>query len=219
MTLKVNETKCVIFDCDGVLVDSEKLCCKALVNVFSKYNDQISIEDCMAHFQGGKVADILTATIERLNIKVSLDDVEPLYRTQVQQLFHEELEPVAGISELLDRLTVKGLQYCVVSNSPKTKIERSLELTGLLDRFKGKVFSAFDANSWKPEPDLLLYAAMSMGYSPKECLYIDDTAKGVVTGLSAGIQTIYYRSSAYSPLFTGDALEIEKMSELELLIS
>lgn len=215
----ISNTKCVIFDCDGVLVDSEKLCCKALVNVFSTYAEKFDFEDCIKHFEGGKVADILTATMERLNINVSLDVVEPLYREQVRHLFSNELQPVIGINPLLDRLTEKDIQYCVVSNSPKNKIESSLEMTGLLHRFEGKVYSAFEANSWKPDPDLLLYAAMSMGYSPSECVYIDDTEKGVIAGLNAGIQTIHFKSSIYSPLIDGDTIEIESMTELDDLIS
>lgn len=215
----IGNIKCVIFDCDGVLIDSEKLCCKALVHVFSSYAEHFDFEDCTKHFQGGKVADILSATIAHLNINVSLDVVEPLYREQVQYLFNHELKPVIGIDQLLSRLAEKDIQYCVVSNSPKDKIESLLELAGLLEIFDGKVYSAFDANSWKPDPDLLLYAAMSMGYSPGECVYIDDTEKGVIAGLNAGIQTIHFKSSTYSPLIESDAIEIESIAELEDIIS
>ncbi|NMU70910.1 HAD-IA family hydrolase, partial [Vibrio parahaemolyticus] len=93
-----------------------------------------------------------------------------------------------------------NIEYCVASNGPKDKIEYALELTGLLDAFRGKVFSAFDANSWKPEPDLIMYSAMSMGFLPSDCLYIDDTPKGVEAGLNAGIKTIQ--------LFNGEAINL-----------
>lgn len=211
--------KCVIFDCDGVLVDSEKLCCKALVSVFSRYDSQFDLDTCMAHFQGGKVADILNDTIARLDIKIRLDDVEQQYRTQVKSLFEKELQPVKGINEFLTNLKANGVQFCVVSNSQKEKIEHSLDLTGLLPKFEGRVFSAFEANSWKPEPDLLLYAVMIMGYSPNECLYIDDSEKGVIAGIKAGIKTVHFKSNLYnSSVDFNDTLQVRDIAELDLLL-
>jgi len=174
----------------------------------------------MAHFQGGKVVDILMDTIARLNIKVRLGDVEARYREQVSCLFDAELQPVAGIRTLLNNLEKREIQFCVVSNSQKIKIEHLLELSGLLEKFNGKVFSAFEANSWKPEPDLLLYAAMAMGYPPSECLYIDDTEKGVIAGIKAGIQTIHFKPGLYnSPFGSNDALQVENIADLNQLLT
>lgn len=211
--------RCVIFDCDGVLIDSEKLCCKALVNVFSQYSDSVNFEQCMAHFKGGKVADILTHTKKQLGIEVPLDDIEPLYREQVKILFREELHPTQGIHELLGSFSERGVEFCAISNSPKEKIINSLELTGLFSLFKGKIFSAFDANSWKPDPDLLLYAAMSMGYAPHECLYIDDTVKGVETGINAGIKTIHFKPNLYGEKYDNDSVvQITSINDLNQFV-
>lgn len=183
------QTQCVIFDCDGTLVDSETLCCQALVQVFEQFNGKLTIEESLAHFKGGKLADILQATQSRLGLSISLDILEPLYRDEVQKLFHDHLQPMTGAKELVQFLSQENIEFCVASNAPKERIEQSLDMTGLLPLFKGKVFSAFDANSWKPEPDLLLYTAMNMGFRTSNCIYIDDTEKGVEAGIRSGIPT------------------------------
>lgn len=187
-----NNIRCVIFDCDGVLIDSERLCCQALVDVFSAYGVTASASDFLRHFQGGKLADILSDAKQRLNIDASLDELEPRYRVALEHLYQTNLKPVEGVDFVLNTLSASKIDYCVVSNSPKEKMERSLALAGLLPAFKGSCFSAFDANSWKPEPDLLLYALMNMGYSAQECIYIDDTASGVEAGVKAGIDTYHF---------------------------
>jgi HAD superfamily hydrolase (TIGR01509 family) len=185
------QIQCVIFDCDGTLVDSERLCCQALSRVFGELGATLTPDEAMTHFEGGKLADILTATKKRLGVKVSLDTLEPLYRKILDQLFEEQLEPMDGVFDVLNDLDANNIEYCVTSNSPREKIVRSLELTGLLSRFQGKIFSAFDANSWKPEPDLILYSAMNMGFRLQDCIYVDDTPKGLEAGVRAGMKTVH----------------------------
>ena len=191
--------KCVVFDCDGTLIDSERLCCRALINIFSDYSDSVTEEDILAYFQGGKLADILSDICEKLDIRVSLDILEYQYRGQIQRLFETELIAMDGALDVVQALKKQGIAVCVVSNNPKRKIEFSLKITHLLDEFEGALFSAFDANSWKPEPDLLCYAAMNMGVLPQECIYIDDTPRGVEAGVQAHMQTLHLRMNPHSP--------------------
>ncbi|EGA69751.1 putative phosphatase/phosphohexomutase, partial [Vibrio sinaloensis DSM 21326] len=209
------QIKCVIFDCDGTLIDSERLCCEALCKVFSDFGSNLSIEDAMSHFEGGKLADILAQTRQRLGVKVSIDKLEPLYREYLDQLFDQQLKPMEGVFELLDSLKSKGIEYCVASNGPRSKIEHSLRLTGLLPHFEGKIFSAFDTNSWKPEPDLVMYSAMNMGFRLDECLYVDDTPKGLEAGVRAGVKTIHLVGLNERH----HSLELEKISNLAELES
>ncbi len=185
------QIKCVIFDCDGTIVDSEKLCCEALREVFNEFGADLSVNDVAEHYEGGKLADILLRTRERLNLNVPIDALEPRYRESLDRLFEKELKPMDGIFDVLLGLKTQGVEYCVVSNSPVDKIKRTLELTGLLPHFEGKIFSAFEANSWKPEPDLILYSAMNMGFRIEECIYVDDTPKGLEAGVRAGVKTIH----------------------------
>ncbi|CAK4073656.1 HAD-IA family hydrolase [Vibrio sp. 16] len=185
------QIKCVIFDCDGTLVDSERLCCEALCQAFNHFGAKLSMEDAISHFEGGKLADILSMTKQRLGVKVSIDKLEPVYRDYLDGLFDARLQPMEGVFDVLDYFDTRGIEYCVASNGPRVKIERALELTGLLPQFKGKIFSAFDTNSWKPEPDLVMYSAMNMGFRLEECMYVDDTPKGLEAGVRAGVKTVH----------------------------
>ncbi|WP_231892607.1 HAD-IA family hydrolase [Vibrio sp. UCD-FRSSP16_10] len=191
--------KCVIFDCEGTLVDSEKLSCQALVSVFTDYGCSLSMDDAMSHFNGGKLVDILTQTSERLGVRVDIDALERMYRDKIQTLFQEQLSPSQNAIHVLESLKQMGVEVCAVSNSPRTKLESTLKISGLLPYFKGAMFSAFDANSWKPEPDLIQYAAMGMGFRSIDCLYVDDTLQGIRAGIAANITTLHYRPNPLSP--------------------
>lgn len=131
--MAINNIKCVIFDCDGTLVDSERLCCQALVNVFNQHGAQLTMKECVSHFKGGKLADILIDTQKLKKLNVPIDVLEPEYRQEVQKLFVRHLQPMDGTKRLLKFFDSHNIEYCVVSNGPKDKIEYVLELTGLLD--------------------------------------------------------------------------------------
>ncbi|UXI03343.1 6-phosphogluconate phosphatase [Photobacterium sp. TY1-4] len=193
-----SDIRCIIFDCDGTLVDSETLCNQALVNVFNRFGAQLSLEECLRHFQGGKLTDILTETRVRAGIRVSVDTLEPLYRAECRRLFEQGLSPIPGVPELLATLNARGCEMCIASNAPVSKIEHTLSLTGLLPYFDGKLFSGFEASSWKPEPDILHFAAMHMGMALSECVFVDDTPKGVQAGINAGIRTFHFAANPYS---------------------
>lgn len=211
------QIQCVIFDCDGTLVDSERLCCQALCDTFNQFGATLSMEEAVSHFEGGKLADILEATKQRLNVDVSIDQLEPLYRARLDHLFEVQLKPMDGVFDVLAYLDQQGIEYCVASNGPKDKIERCLELTGLLPLFKGKIYSAFDTNSWKPEPDLIRYSAMTMGFRLEECVYVDDTPKGLEAGVRAGVQTVHL-TGLNDKHHTLELTTIKHLKELETLI-
>ncbi|MFM2586785.1 HAD-IA family hydrolase [Vibrio sp. TBV020] len=211
------KAQCVIFDCDGTLVDSEKLCCQALCETFNRFGATLSMEEAVSHFEGGKLADILASTKHRLGINVSIDKLEPVYRNILDSLFERQLQPMDGVFETLQFLTESGVEYCVASNGPSDKIEKCLELTGLLPFFKGKIFSAFDTNSWKPEPDLILYSAMNMGFKLQECIYIDDTPKGLEAGVRAGVKTIHL-AGLNNKSHSLELTKIKNLRELEAVL-
>ncbi|WP_235868469.1 HAD-IA family hydrolase [Vibrio ezurae] len=207
--------KCVIFDCEGTLVDSEKLCCQALVSVFNSVDVKLSLDEALAHFNGGKLSDILMQTTKRLGIKADIDELVLMYREKSKVLFQDQLMPSKNAVMVLDKLKQLGIEVCVVSNGPLSKLESQLEISGLARYFKGSMFSAFEANSWKPDPDLIRYAAMRMGFQGKDCLFVDDTQQGVQAGLAANITTLHYRPNHLSPKSTAEgAISISDLSEL-----
>ncbi|MFV0575395.1 MAG: HAD-IA family hydrolase [Vibrio sp.] len=219
--MDISNVKCVIFDCDGTLVDSEKLCCQALVQVFASYGAEISFEETMANFQGGKIFDILQETSQRAGLSIPMDVLEPRFRQQMSQLFKQDLKPMPYALETVQQLLAKGIDVCVASNGPPSKMQESLSLTGLLPYFENRIFSAFDINSWKPEPDLLMFTAMQMGFLVDECLFVDDTKNGINAGLNAGLKTVHYQSilsdSKVQPLQTSMLVEHPQLIRISCL--
>ncbi|KXF82371.1 6-phosphogluconate phosphatase [Enterovibrio coralii] len=209
---------CVIFDCDGTLVDSEVLCQMAMVEVFSHYGVTLDLQECLDHFQGGKLADILMQTCERYGLTISLDDLEPLYRDKCAALFDRDLKPVDGVPDVINMLENIGVDICVASNGPVSKMEMTLQMTGLMPHFRGKLFSAFDANSWKPAPDLLHYSAMNMAAPIQECLFVDDTLLGVEAGINAGIRTVYFNTANKQAVDHPLVRSVHSMGELSSLL-
>ena len=180
--------KCLIFDCDGTLVDSEYLCNLGLQIMLKEYGVEVSAEVMMHKFRGGKLAEILKTLEEEHDISLN-DNFVIEYREIVDQLFEKNLQPFEGVTEFLDQNT---LPVCVASSGPIRKIKRSLQLTGLTRYFGDNLFSSYEINSWKPAPDLFLYAAEQMGFQPSECLVIEDSMLGIQAGLAAGMKTVLF---------------------------
>lgn len=212
--MDIGKIKCVIFDCDGTLVDSERLCCQALVDVFASYGADICFEDCMNNFQGGKMFDILTETSKRAGLTIPMEVLEPKYREVVAALFEAQLKPIPSAPETVNQLIDKGITVCVASNGPQSKMKHSLHLTGLLPLFENNIFSGFDINSWKPDPDLLLYTVMQMGFLIEECLFVDDTEVGVYAGINAGLATIHYSPNHAATIHHPQVTTIRSLAEI-----
>jgi len=206
--------KCLIFDCDGTLVDSEYLCNLALEIKLRDYDIESSANQMIEKYQGGKLADIVRSIEKEYNINLKEDFVSE-YRELVDKLFEKELNPCEGVSEFLSQNT---LPVCAASSGPKKKINKALETTNLKKYFDNNIFSSYEINSWKPDPDIFLYAAEKMGMKPHECLVIEDSLKGVKSGLEAGMKTILY-----DPLNLFDDVKevqrINKIRELKNIIS
>ncbi|MDO6498370.1 HAD-IA family hydrolase [Photobacterium sanguinicancri] len=192
---KSKDIQCIIFDCDGTLVDSEKLSQQALTETFAQFGVTLDATSYWQHFKGGKMSDILAETCSRVGLQARVDDLEPVYRKACERVFLQGIEPIAGVPELLDTLEAQGYEMCIASNAPIEKVKHTLKLTGLDHYFTGKIFSGFDANSWKPEPDVIHYAAMLMGIPLDKCIFIDDTVRGVEAGINAHVQTFHLLST------------------------
>jgi HAD superfamily hydrolase (TIGR01509 family) len=172
----------VIFDCDGVLIDSELLSCNALVDCLRRNSVEIDVETALDRFLG-RSPKAISDYCALLN-HILPDDFFPTLRLAVRTAFAAELKAIPDASALLGRLRPA---YCVASSSTLDRLHYSLELTGLLPLFAGRIFSAEMVKRGKPAPDLFLHASAKMGFAPARSLVIEDSASGVQAAKAAGM--------------------------------
>jgi HAD superfamily hydrolase (TIGR01509 family) len=178
----------VIFDCDGVLVDSERLAVKIDVKILSQLGWEVTEDEVIDRFVGLSDSHFKRAVEAQIGRRLPdnwEDEFRPLYRTALAQ----ELTAVDGVIEALDQITI---QSCVASSGTHEKMRYTLGLTKLYDRFDGRIFSATEVSHGKPAPDLFLYAAERMGVSPADCVVVEDSAMGVTAARAAGMRVLAY---------------------------
>lgn len=180
--------RAVIFDCDGVLVDSEPLSNRALVECLSEIGLSMTHDESIATFMGRSWADCLRIIEDRLGRPVPAEFTAD-YRARQFATFERELRPVAGIERALDEI---DLPTCVASSGPHKKMRLSLGVTGLWPRFEGRIFSADDVGRGKPAPDLFLHAAERMGWEPAACAVVEDSRVGIEAAVAAGMVALGY---------------------------
>lgn len=180
--------KCIIFDCDGTLVDSEYLCNLGLEILLRNLGVESSAITMMAHFRGRKLATILEDIESKHHIKLP-DNFVSSYRELVNELFEKELKPCDGVNDALAEIE---LAKCVASNGPLQKIYKALSLCKQLAYFDGNIFSSYKINSWKPDPGIFLHAAKEMGFQANECAVVEDSPVGITAAIAAGMRPILY---------------------------
>ncbi|CAN5694907.1 HAD family hydrolase [soil metagenome] len=178
----------VIFDNDGVLVDSEPLANAVLADLLAGAGHPIGVTACIERFMGGTLARVRTEVEAELGRPLPAD-LEDCYHADLLARFATELRPVAGVHELLDALTTPA---CVASSGTHDRISASLAVTGLLERFEGRIFSADDVAHGKPAPDLFLHAARSLEVDPARCVVVEDSALGVTAARAAAMTVVGY---------------------------
>ncbi|MEN0045819.1 MAG: HAD family hydrolase [Bacteroidota bacterium] len=174
--------KCIIFDCDGVLVDSEEITTKVLIELAASLGLEINLEYANKFFPGKSLQSIFQFIQERIDQPLP-EDLEAQFRAKTFERFKKEIQPINGISELLEKLKIP---FCVASSGPLHKIELNLTTTGLIDKFRGKMFSCYEVGKWKPDPAIFEYAAQRMGYAVEECVVVEDSVYGVQAAKSGG---------------------------------
>ncbi len=178
----------VIFDSDGVLVDSEHLALGVMAEHACAAGAEMSVDEAVRLFRGWKISDCVLE-IERRSGRPTaatfIDDV----RHATARAFECDLLAVEGVHAALDLITAP---ICVASNGPLFKLTQTLSLTSLLARFEGRIFSAYEVGSWKPEPGLFLHAARSLGADPTRCVVVEDSIPGVRAALAAGMRVLGY---------------------------
>ena len=173
----------VIFDCDGVLVDSERLAVRVDVQVLAELGWALSEAEVIDRFMGRSDA-FMTAEIEAYLGRPLISGWDARFQQLYRDVFAAELKPVDGIVEALDQIT---LSTCVASSGTHERMRYTLGLTGLHDRFAGRIFSVTEVARGKPEPDLFLHAAERMGVDPTACVVVEDSQYGVAAARAAGM--------------------------------
>ncbi|OHX15608.1 HAD family hydrolase [Chromobacterium amazonense] len=206
----------IIFDCDGVLVDSERITNAVFAGMLNELGLPVTLDDMFSHFVGLSMAQCLKQVAEMLG-QAPPPGFEAEYRRRCQAALEAELKVVAGVPQMLEALP---LPYCVASNGSHDKMRATLGLTGLLPRFAGRMFSAQEVAAPKPAPDVFLHAARSLDVDPARCLVVEDTPTGVRAGAAAGMTVWAY--AALTPasrlIEAGAASAFAQMADLPLLL-
>ena len=212
-----SSTELVIFDCDGVLVDSEGIGTAVLAQAAAREGAAIGAEEALRLFRGLKMAECVVEIERRSGRRVPEDFVVDLRRAMAVA-FETELRSVAGIREALAAIT---LPVCVASNGPMAKMTHTLALTGLLGHFEGRIFSAYDVGAWKPDPGLFLHAARMFGTEPSRCIVVEDSLSGIRAANAAGMRVLGYTggdAQRMAELGTECAELFHNMAELPALL-
>lgn len=211
----------LIFDCDGVLVDSEVIAHETLRELMATLGRAITIDEMIREFAGKSLADTI-ATAERLLGRPIPADVGENFGRRLLDRFRRELKPIAGVR---DAILALPYRRCVASSSSPERLHLSLAVTGLAPLFGEHVFSAVEVANGKPAPDLYLLAARTLGETPECCIVIEDTVRGVAAGRAAGMRVIGFAGAAHvTPALAEDLRQagaeivIRSMSELPAVV-
>ena len=205
----------LIFDCDGVLVDSEPIANAVFAEMLRDLGLAVTLEDMYRDFMGRSMSTCLQIVEARLGKPPPQGFVAELKRRTAAAL-SDGLKPVAGIKGALDKISIP---YCVASSGEREKMQLTLGLTGLLERFNGKLFSVTEVARGKPYPDVFLYAAKRMGATPARTAVIEDTEVGIRAGISAGM-TVFGFAGLSDPgkLADAGAIVFDSMTQLPELL-
>ncbi len=207
----------IIFDCDGVLVDSERACNQVMADLLAEHGLRLTLEETIERFIGRSVAQCIAIITELLG-KAPPGDFQSRLSQRTRAALEAELTAVPGVDEMLSTLAEP---YCVASNGNRAKMTFTLGHTGLLERFAGRMFCADDVAAPKPAPDLFLHAARRFDADPSRCIVVEDTPTGVAAARAAGMTALGF--AALTPVSrlrdAGAHATFSQMRELQGLLT
>jgi HAD superfamily hydrolase (TIGR01509 family) len=209
----------VIFDCDGVLVDSEGISNEVLARALSAAGVPTSTADALRNYKGRILREVIARAETQLGASLPDGFIEAFEHDRVLE-FRRRLKPIVGAAETVRSLKAAGVKVCVASQGKLEKTELTLKLTGLRDLFgEHELFSAYSVPRGKPHPDLFLHAAATMRASPDRCVVVEDTTIGVIAARSAGMRTLGYTANEdESALQAAGAEVLRSLAEIPALI-
>jgi HAD superfamily hydrolase (TIGR01509 family) len=191
MSERNGHVELVIFDCDGVLVDSEPIAIRIDAEIFAEFGMPMSEAEIVERFVGRSPSVTWGAIEEHLGHPLPAD-FSARTRAKFDAAYEHDLRAIDGIEEALDQITART---CVASSSDPDRLDHKLRLTGLFDRFEGRIFSAAEVQNGKPAPDLFLHAARRLGVEPEACAVVEDSQYGVQAARAAGMAAYGYTGS------------------------
>jgi HAD superfamily hydrolase (TIGR01509 family) len=207
----------VIFDNDGVLVDSERLANTILAELLTEAGLPYTLEEAVHDFMGGSL--VLMRRLAEAKLGAPLPaDLEDRYHQRLFDGF-TRLQPVPGVGAVLDRLDADGTTYCLASSGTHRRIRTALRAVGFWERFEGRIFSSEDVAHGKPAPDLFLHAAATMGVHPAACVVIEDSPLGVEAAKAAGMKVLGYAAMTPVGKLAGADATFDQMTALPALLA
>jgi len=210
-------TGLVIFDNDGVLVDSERLANTILAELLTEAGLPYTFDEAVRDFMGGSMKSMREKTEAQLGRPLPAD-LEDRYHQRLFDGF-ANLQAIEGVEEVLDGLDAAGTPYCLASSGTHRRICTALTAVGFWDRFEGRIFSAEDVAHGKPAPDLFLHAAATMGVVPGDCVVVEDSPLGVAAANAAGMTVFGYAAMTDPAKLAGADQVFSKMATLTELIA
>ena len=181
----------VIFDCDGVLVDSEPISERVSLEMIAEQGVALPLEEMSARYLGTSDADMVRDIERRLGITFPEGFVDEMQARKLVA-FRAGVRPMDGVAGAVGAIASAGVPLCVASSGPRDATRVKLESAGLLGPFGGHLFSAYDVLRGKPHPDVFLYAAAQMGVAPERCVVVEDSLPGVQGAVAAGMRVLGY---------------------------
>ncbi|ANN55480.1 HAD superfamily hydrolase (TIGR01509 family) [Mesorhizobium sp. USDA 4775] len=189
--------KLVIFDCDGILVDTENLANRRLAEWLAAAGYPTSFEYCRKNFSGRSMASVQKEIEAATEVRLGADFVER-WNAGLPDLFSHGVEAIPYVREFIETVRAAGIPYCVATSARISKMHITLGQTGLLPLFEHAMFSSTMVGRGKPFPDLFLHAAKTMGFAPVDCIVIEDSVAGTQAGIAAGMRVFSYHGDPYS---------------------
>ncbi|WP_179296382.1 MULTISPECIES: HAD family phosphatase [unclassified Mesorhizobium] len=212
--------KLVIFDCDGILVDTENLANRRLAEWLAAAGYPTSFEYCRRNFSGRSMASVQKEIEERTEVRLGADFVDR-WNAGLPDLFSHGVEAIPYVREFIEAVRAAGIPYCVATSARISKMHITLGQTGLLPLFEHAMFSSTMVGRGKPFPDLFLHAAKSLGFAPADCIVIEDSVAGTQAGIAAGMRVFSYHGDPYSDrdgLIEAGGILFDDMRELAGLV-
>ncbi len=188
----------MIFDCDGVLVDSEPIANASFSQALRRHGLDWTVEETMRRLMGRSLASCLEICEAELGRRLPGDFLETMQAVTYRHFREAPLQPVRHVRQAIVALHAAGIATCVASSGAHEKMRLTLGLTGLWELFEGRIFSVAEVSRGKPYPDLFLHAAIAMDAQPFSCVVVEDSVPGLQAARSAGMRALAYAGAPYA---------------------